>query len=552
MGHAEPKVWAGRLGDHHDIVVVGSGAIGLTAALSARRAGASVAVVEKGPYLGGTSAYSGGMVWIPLNRQMREMGIEDDRDEALRYLRAVTDGRTPEPILEALVDRGSELLDFLEAEADLRFEAMENFPDYHPEWPGAHPGGRSMEPAVFDGTRLGELADALRPDLRPPFTMREYEEWGTFTRFRWDDLEARAEQGLVARGRAFVAPLVHACAEAGVALITGIGAQRLTVEDEAVTGIVTDDGTVLPARRGVILTCGGFEWSPEMTANFLSGPVQGACSPPHNTGDGIRMAAKAGAKLGSMPEAWWGPMVQIPGQETDGRPTSTLLRFERTGPGTVIVNRHGRRFVNEAHNYNDMTKAFHVFDPRSYTHANLPAWLIFDHDHLERYGFLSHRADQPTPEWLESAPTLDELARRVGIDAEGLAETLERFNELARVGADPDFHRGESAYDRYWGDESAPHPALGPVDSPPYYAIEVISGVLGTKGGIVTNADGQAVDAFEEPIPGLYAAGNTTAHPMGPGYAGAGSTLGPGATMAYLAALHCAGVAEPAVEGAAS
>jgi succinate dehydrogenase/fumarate reductase flavoprotein subunit len=383
--------------------------------------------------------------------------------------------------------------------------------------------------------------------------MREYEEWGTFTRFPWDELRRRAEAGMVARGRAFVAPLVRACADAGVTLVTGLGAKRLATDGGgAVDGVVCDDGRILAAARGVILTCGGFEWSPEMTENFLSGPVQGACSPPHNTGDGIRMAAKVGAKLGSMREAWWGPMVHVPGDETDGRPTSTLLRFERTGPGTVIVNRAGRRFVNEAHNYNDMTKAFHLFDPRAYTYANLPAWLIFDQRHLERYGFLSHRADQPTPSWLHRAPTTEELAGLVGVDAAGLAETLERFNANASEGRDPDFHRGESAYDRYWGDQAAEHPALGPVDAGPFYAIEVISGVIGTKGGIVTTPAGQAVDPFDEPIPGLYAAGNTTAHPMGPGYCGAGSTLGPGATMAYLAGARCARAGTPGLRPAAA
>jgi len=547
-GHRE---WTGELRSEHDIVVVGSGAIGLTAALAASRAGADVAVLEKGPCLGGTAALSGGMVWIALNHQMREMGIADDREDALRYLRAVCEERTPEPVLAAVVDRGDELLGFLEAEADLRFEPLENFPDYHPEWDGAHAGGRSLEPVLYDGSRLGELVDALRPDARPPFTMREYEEWGTFTRFPWSQLDQRARDGMVARGRAFVAPLVRACADAGVTLVTGLGARRLTTDGGAVDGVVTTDGRTIGAARGVILTCGGFEWAPEMTRSFLSGPVQGACSPPHNTGDGIRMASKVGAKLGSMREAWWGPMVQVPGEETDGEVRSTLLRFERTGPGTVIVNRAGRCFVNEAHNYNDMTKAFHLFDPRAYRYANLPAWLIFDQRHLETYGFLSHRSDQPTPEWLHRAPTLEALAALIDVDAGGLLESLERFNANARAGEDPDFHRGESAYDRYWGDQSAPYPALGPVDAAPFYAIEVISGVLGTKGGVVTTADGQAVDAFDEPIAGLYAAGNTSAHPMGPGYCGAGATLGPGATMAYLAALHCvrAGTRDPGAAG---
>lgn len=533
------QVWCGDVGAPADVVVVGSGAIGLTAALAAADGGARVAVLEKAPYLGGTAAVSGGMLWVPLNRRMAELGIEDDRDAALRYLAAVTAGRTAPDVLAALVDRGPEMLEFLERRTGLRMVPMAAFPDYHPEWDGAHPGGRSLDPELYDATQLGGLAASLRPDARLPFTMREYEEWRIFTRFPEEELRARAERGLVARGRALVAPLVKACADAGVTLVTGCAAERLLVSDGAVVGVTAAGGVRFEGAE-VVLACGGFEWAPDMVADFLSGPVHGSCSPPHNTGDGIRMAAKAGAGLGSMREAWWGPMVLVPGDETDGAQTATLLRFERTGPHTVIVNRAGRRFVNEAHNYNDMTKAFHLFDPRAYDYANLPAWLVFDHRHLSEYGFLSHRAGRETPPWIRSAPTLAGLADVIGVHGPGLAATLERFNAGARTGVDPEFHRGESAYDRYWGDQHAPHPALGPVETPPFYAVQVVSGVIGTKGGVVTDGDGRALDAFGDPVPGLYAAGNTTAHPMGPGYPGAGATLGPGSTMAYAAGLAAA------------
>ena len=528
------KVWAGELTDGYDVAVVGSGAAGLTAALTAAHAGATVAVFEKADYLGGTSAVSGGMIWIPMNRCMTELGISDTRSDAIAYLQAVCDHRTPLPLLDVLVDRGTEMLSFVETESDLRFETLENFPDYHPEWPGAHGGGRSLEPVPYDGRRLGQLFDSLRPDHRPPFTMREYEEWRIFTRFPWDELDDRGQDGLVARGRALVAPLVKACADAGVTLVTGSAAHRLAFDGARATGLVLDAGTIA-ARGGVILACGGFEWAAEMVASYLPGPIQGSCSPPHNTGDGLRMGAKVGAKLGNLNEAWWGPMVLIPGDVTDGAQTSTLLRFERTGPGSIIVNREGRRFVNEAHNYNDMTKAFHAFDPEAYTYRNLPAWLIFDHAHLAEYGFLAHRAGQPTPEWLTEAATLDELAAAIGVDVAGLVATVERFNRNAAEGVDPDFNRGASAYDRYWGDDRAAHPALGPLDTAPFYAIEVVSGVIGTKGGVVTDPEARALDVFDDPIPGLFAVGNTTAQPMGPGYAGAGSTLGPGMTMGFAA-----------------
>jgi succinate dehydrogenase/fumarate reductase flavoprotein subunit len=497
------REWRGSIAGEHDVVVVGSGAIGLTAALVASRAGARVAVLEKAEFFGGSAALSGGMLWVPLNHLMDS----DDRDGALRYLRAVTAGRTDEAVLAALVDRGTDMLRFLEDEAGVRFVAMEQFPDYHPEWDGAHPGGRSLDPVLYDASALGDLAGALRPDHRLPFTMVEYETWRAFTSFPWDELREREVAGQVARGRALVAP-------AG--------------------------GTRVAAPAGVVVASGGFEWSAEMKAAFLPGPLDATCSPPTNTGDGIRMASKAGAALGNMQEAWWFPMLLV-GDEMDGRPTGTLPRFERTGPYTIIVNRAGRRFVNEAHNYNDMTKAFHTFDPRAYTFANLPAFLVFDARHLAEYGFLTHRVGEPTPGWLAEGATLEALAERIGVDADGLRTTVERFNEHARAGHDPDFHRGESAYDRYWGDPHAEHPALGPLEVAPYYAVEIVSGAIGTKGGIVTDADGRALDAFGEPVPGLYAAGNTTAHPMGPGYPGAGATLGPGCTMAFLAGRAVAG-----------
>ena len=528
------KVWTGSQVDHFDVVIVGSGAAGLTAALSAAHRGASVAVLEKADYLGGTSAVSGGMIWIPINRCMAAMGLTDSRADALEYLDAVCDHRTPTPVLETLVDRGNEMLSFVETETDLHFDALENFPDYHPEWPGSHLGGRSLEPRLYDGRLLGPLFASLRPDHRPPFTMKEYEEWRIFTRFPWNELEGRAQNGQVAHGRALVAPLVAACDDAGVTMVTGCAVERLAFDGTRVTGVELATGTVA-ARDGVVLACGGFEWAQDLVQSYLSGPIQGSCSPPHNTGDGLRMGAKVGAKLGNLNEAWWGPMVLIPGDEIDGQQTSTLLRFERTGPGSIIVNQRGRRFVNEAHNYNDMTKAFHAFDPATQTYHNLPAWLIFDHAHLHKYGFLAHRVDQSTPDWLTKASTLGELAQTLGIDADGLTDTVEEFNLNACQGLDPEFHRGVNAYDRYWGDRDAAYPALGPVEEPPYYAIEVVSGVIGTKGGVVTDPNGRVLDPFDEAIPGLFAAGNTTAQPMGPGYAGAGSTLGPGMTMGYVA-----------------
>jgi hypothetical protein len=240
-----------------------------------------------------------------------------------------------------------------------------------------------------------------------------------------------------------------------------------------------------------------------------------------------------------MQEAWWQPQVMVPDDYTDGAPRGRSLTSERSTPGCIIVNRKGVRFVNETHNYNDVMKAFHTYDPSTYGPANLPAYMVFDQRYVERYGFKGHEDGAEPPAWLPSAETLRELGELVGVDADALVATVHRFNAHAHDGVDPDFHRGESAYERYWGDQLAPHPNLAPLEQPPFYAAQVLSGVIGTKGGIATTTDGQARDAFDGPIPGLYALGNTSAHPMGPGYPGGGGTLGPAMTLAVLAGRHC-------------
>jgi 3-oxosteroid 1-dehydrogenase len=398
------------------------------------------------------------------------------------------------------------------------------------------PGGRSLDPHLFDTTSLGELRSALRPDKRLPFTMQEYEQWVAFTRFPWEELQARADRGIVSRGAAVVAPLLKSAAELGVTFVTEAAVDRLVDDRGAVVGVRVGD-VEFPANDAVVLASGGFEWNDQMVKEFLGGPILAKCSPPYNTGDSIRMATRLGAKLGNMREAWWAPMTIIPGDTVDGEQVGTLLRFERQGPGSIIVDKHGRRFVNESQNYNDMTRAFHAVDPVNHNFAHLPAYVIIDEEYLELYGLLSHRAGAELPSWLTAAPTLDELGAALGFAEGVLPAEVERFNGFARTGDDIDFTRGDNAYDRYWGDDQRPfpNPSLAPIDRAPFYAMEIVPGAFGTNGGLVTDDHARVLNAEETPIPGLYAAGNTTAHPMGGGYAGAGATLGPGMTMGYIA-----------------
>ncbi|HEY3364124.1 MAG TPA: FAD-dependent oxidoreductase [Symbiobacteriaceae bacterium] len=529
--------------DHEfDVVVVGSGAAGLTAAIFAADGGARVAVLERSDKYGGSSAVSGGMIWVPLNHHMDEVGIPDSREEAMTYLNKVTMGQSDPDMLELYVKTMADVIRYLEARTPVRTESSPVYPDYHPEWPGGKTGGRSLDNKVFDTKVLGdEMPRLRRSPVFPPFTVREWEDWGLIQNFDFNLIGQRMQDGIATMGSALVGALLKGCLDRGVKLFPQTRLTGLT-RNGTVEGVIAErDGRPLAfrARKGVILACGGFEWNKEMEREFLRGPEMAPASPPWNTGDGIIAGMEVGARIGLMNEAWWMPMVRVPGEELDGHMLFRLLLTERTFPGSIIVNRKGQRFVDEAYNYNDMVKAFHTFDPVAYEYPNIPAYLVFDEEFRQRYAVVTAMPGEPVPSWITSGETLADLAGKLGIDAAGLQETVAGFNQPARAGKDPEFHRGESYYETYYGDKTHPiHPCVAPVDKPPFYAVEVIAGCLGTKGGLKTNAHGQVLDLRSRPIEGLYACGNVTASIMGPGYAGAGATLGPGMCFGYLAARH--------------
>ncbi|KAA9150593.1 FAD-binding protein, partial [Microbacterium lushaniae] len=297
------------------------------------------------------------------------------------------------------------------------------------------------------------------------------------------------------------------------------------------------------ARAGVVLAAGGFEWDPQLVKTFLRGPMRGPVSPPNNTGDALRMAMAVGAELGNMREAWWVPVIKIPGDTFDGKQRSRSVRLERTRPRSIMVNRAGRRFVNEAGDYNSMVGAFHQIDPATFTFPNDKAWIVFDRAHLDAYGFLAVPAGGEAPDWYHESSDLRTLAARAGIDPAGLERTVAEWNAGAADLVDPQFARGQSAYDGYWGDSRAATTAgktLGPVDAAPFYAVEVEAGAMGTKGGPRTDADARVRHVNGEIIPGLYAAGNAMAGPMGMAYGGAGGTIGPAMVFGFRAGHHAA------------
>ncbi|MCA4131564.1 FAD-dependent oxidoreductase [Arthrobacter sp. M4] len=531
------KILTGTPAAQYDVVVVGSGAGALTAAATAARAGRSVLVLEKSQLLGGTSAVSGGMLWIADNHHARAAGLNDSKPAAKDYVCAVARGRGREELLNAALDHGDTMLRYVEQECGLRFIFLNNFPDYLQDLPGAVDGGRTVEPELFNiHDALGELAAHVRSDGRAPFTMQEYEDWGAFTKFPWDELVRRQSNGLVAKGHALVAMLLASLIRDGATLAVDARGHRLLAQDGRVTGVELDTGERFTASDGVILATGGFEWDRALADSLLASRLYAMCSTPSNTGDGLRMAQRIGAQTRGTREAWWAPM-SITGDTRDGQPVGTLLRFERQGPGSIMVNRHGLRFANESQNYNDLARCLQSWDSPNNQTLNTPAHVVFDHGYLERYGVLAHRAGQPTPGYLIEAPTLSALAAKIGVPAQNLEATVERFNQYAVKGEDPDFGRGQSAYDKYWGDEEGPwpNPSLGPLENGPYYAMEVVNGAFGSNGGVATDGLGRALDVDNQPIPGLFAAGNTAENAYAAGYPGAGATLGPIMTMGYLA-----------------
>jgi 3-oxosteroid 1-dehydrogenase len=522
--------------DHEvDVVVLGSGGAGLTAALTAVVGGASVAVYEKAATVGGTTAVSGGIVWVPAHRRSPtgELTVED----AMRYLEAQSLGAMDADLVETFVRTGPDMLDFVEAHSELQFDVAEGFPDYKPELPGGRPsGGRSHNARPFDLDRLGEWSDRIT-SFPVDFSNVGID---AETRARIHASVDDVDGNYCVAGTALIAGLLKGLLDHGVAPVTDARAVELIAADGRIVGVrITHDGSDIRVRahRGVVLGTGGFEWDERLVEAYLRGPMHGPVSPPNNTGDGLRMAMAHGADLANMGEAWWVPIVQIPGDTIDGHQRSRSVRLERTRPRSIIVNRAGKRFLNEAGEYNSMAGPFHHLDPR-HGYLNDPAWIVFDSLHLKKYGFLGVEPDGVAPDWYRKSADLAELADKTGIDVEGLARTLDAWNANVADERDPDFGRGSSAYDGYWGDNSAASPALqtlGPIDTAPFYAVPVTVGAMGTKGGPRTDGDARVLHVSGDPILGLFAVGNAMAGVTGKAYGGAGGTLGPAMVFGYRA-----------------
>lgn len=508
----------------HDVVVVGSGGAGLVAACAAADVGARVLVLEAADRFGGTTALSGGQMWIPGSEQMRRAGYEDSRGDALRYLERVTLGATPQETLEAFLDQGPRLANYLENDLGIALQAVARH-DYHPDWAGAR-FGRSLEPTPVPTTGLGTLRDrVLKSDSRGPLTAAE-------SRTGLDEatLRARRDADVRTQGSGLVAGLVAACLRRGVELRPGHRAVALTTRSGAaaptVTTVnVTDHRDVLTAEVAVVLACGGFAHNAELRRDFLPPLDILPLSVPTCVGDAITLGISARGALRGTAEAWWTPATALPAPRN-------IVR-ELALPGSVLINSAGRRFVDEACSYNDLGKAFLQFDPKSHTFPNASAWLVFDARFAATYPVAGHLPGDPAPDWFVTADSLATLATRLGVDGTRLHDTVVAMNGYADRGVDPDFGRGSNAHDAFNGDQNhQPNPCLGRIDTPPFYAVPVTIGMNGTKGGLVTDVNGAVLDSHGNPIDGLFAYGESAAALMGPGYAGNGAALGPSLSAA--------------------
>lgn len=545
-----------------DFLVVGSGGGGMTAALVAADAGLDTLVIDKSRHFGGTTGISGGGIWVPDNPTLKRCGQGGDRDTARTYLRQITAGRVPDARIDAFVDNGPAAMEFLEKSRWMRFFWVKGYADYHPEVEGGRAVGRSIEARPFDTRRLGEDEAFLRPNgMKGPLglwvTAKDYHDLAMAKR-TWRGRRAslvaawRVSSNLVRRrhmattGRALVARLRLALRDAGVPLwLETPMTELVTGENGAVGGVVAEhEGRTvrIRARRGVLLATGGFDHNAGMRQRYLpeGGRPDHSGGVPENVGEGIEAGRRAGAAVDLMDDAWWMPSVRHPAGAV------IPLVSERSIPPSVIVSgRTGRRFTNESAPYVNF-----VHDQLAGGHV--PLWFVMDAKARARYPFAQVLPGAEFPRAFydagtaHRAGTLAELADRIGVPADALAATVERFNGFAREGKDADFGRGDSAYDRYYGDPTLPNPTLDVIDQAPFHAIRVEAGDLGTKGGLACDERSRVLRADGSVIEGLYATGNTSASVMGNDYPGPGGTIGPSIVFGYVAARHAAeGAAAP-------
>ncbi|GFK19902.1 FAD-binding protein [Corynebacterium glutamicum] len=524
-----------------DVLVLGSGCAGMTAALVAADGGALVGVVEKHDKLGGTTAAGGGVMWAPNNHLMGQRGFTDSEEAAAEYIRAATKGKLSDEEIAWYIENSAEAVLFLDEKTRVDYAPL-NRPDYHREWPGSTEGGRGLDHKPFDPSVVPGLVEAVRqPTYLPLITMDERDHLhGAAPDPQL--LKDRANQGVRTMGGALSSAMIASAWDAGIRIAAGTAASSLQRTESGWEVLLIDASLqrTITAKH-VVIASGGFEWSKELTSTLLKFPIT-PISAPSNTGDGLKLGIGVGAAFTETTDIWGVPVITAHGAEYDGQQSGRMGNVEATLPGSIVVNKLGKRFVNEALNYHDFSRVFANIDPEESDFANIPAYLVMDSSFTSKYpvaGNPTFTSGAEAPAWMVQADTVEELAGKLGVDAAGLLRTVSRFNDDARTGVDSEFGRGATEQDRHLGDPAnTPNPCLAPLESGPFYAIELHPGVLGTAGGLQTDLDGEVLGWDGLPLGGLYAAGNCSATVFKDAYPGGGATIGSAITRAYAVGKH--------------
>ena len=556
--------------EEYDVIVIGSGAAGMAAALTASIEGRQVLLVEKSDRIGGSTAVSGGAVWAPLNSQTEKAGHPDTFEKVWAYLQNTVGNAAPEAMQKAYLNACATAVDYFDQHTDVKLQARTFSPDYYPDREGAALGGRSLDPVMFDGRQLGQHFAELRDPL-PEFMVlggmmitmtdakhllavtKSFTSWREgmklVLRYFSDRLRGYHRGTRLVLGNALAGRLFKSVLDQGITYWLNAPLRQLLLDEGRVTGVtLVRQGTPVSvrARQGVIVATGGFPWSEAMRKELYPQPTgPWSMTPQDNRGEGISRARDVGAVMGTghASPAFWAPVSIL--KRSDGTEVRyPHLVWDRAKPGLMAVNAAGQRFVNESTSYHQFVLDMYQSNQ---TTPTFPAYLICDHDFMERWGMgLALPGGRPRDHliragYLYKAATLSALATLLELDADGLAASVARFNQLADSGTDTDFGKGSTAYNRYLGDaDQKPNACLGPLRQGPFYAVKVYAGDIGTATGIRCNENAQALDANSHPIAGLYMVGNDMQSVMGGQYPAPGITLGPALTFGWIAGRHAA------------
>ena len=545
----------------YDWIVVGGGAAGMTSALTANHLGLKTLIVEKTPYIGGSTARSAGCVWVPNNHLLHQAGAVDTPEQATTYFSQTVGSSSPLPLQQAYIKNASVMIKFLSQISSVRFQVSTGYPDYYAELPGGMTSGRCLEPVPIDANLLGENKKYLRPPVLPyakytglnasnaaPVLLFRHHASGRWALLKF--LFNAAKDFLLGRviltmGQGVAGHLYHAILKAGIKVETKTSLGGFIIDQGKIVGVIVYKNYkpyYYQAKKGVMLAAGGFAKNQAMRDQYLPYPSrkEWSIAAEGDTGDAITAGERIGAKLNLMDDAWWGPV-----SHTQGTDAPNFNVVERSKPGSIMVNGQGQRFVNESAPYCDVVNKIYELHQKS-TNSLIPCWIILDKNNRNSYSLgVTPPAAPISSKHFENgdivkADSLEALATKLNIPTDNLLATVKKFNQYAIEGEDKDFQRGETAYDQFFGDSHFKNHSLAPLTKAPYYAIRLFPGDISTRGGLVTNEFAQVQNYEGKTIEGLYAAGNTMATVMGHSYPGPGATIGPAMTFGYLGAQHAA------------